>query len=369
MEASRETFVVLPVSQYKQLQNKYEVHLKNITEEERRRRRILISSVLRSTQRLILKNETEGELGGTATTTTTPTSESKMAAQRLNIYLDNNVNMFMDPQRSTAFTGPLYQAAADPTTYYLNEDMTVMINMVEAEDLNTIKESHQENSDASSDTLPSLIPLPANDGFSKEQTLFMINLMRQHIEREGEGLPKTLEELNARLKSAMRSKKHLWRDAADKLSSHFLQSFCPDKVARKWNTLVEAYKKIKDSDKPREKGSIRFKFYAEMDALLQAQNEVVFPVVGTSVGLKVRRPEALGQCNNDTALTPPTSTSTPPTSPPTPPLKRQRVDCELMQFLQDSEEACQRRHEETLAQLRSAQLGFEALMTKLLDKL
>lgn len=39
MEASRETFVVLPVSQYKQLQNKYEVHLKNITEEERRRRR------------------------------------------------------------------------------------------------------------------------------------------------------------------------------------------------------------------------------------------------------------------------------------------------------------------------------------------
>ncbi|KAK7175440.1 hypothetical protein R3I93_002372 [Phoxinus phoxinus] len=362
MEASKETFVVLPVSQYKQLQNKYEVHVKNITEEERRRRRVLISSVLRSTQRLILKNEADGELGETAETTTSPTSESKMAAQHHNIYLDNNVNMFMDPERSTPFTGPLYQTAADPTTYYLNEDMTIMINMVEAEDMHTIKESQQENSDAASNTLPSLIPLPANDGFNKEQTLFLINLMRQHIEREGEGLPKTLEELNARLKSAMRSKKHLWRDAADKLSSHFLQSFCPDKVARKWNTLIEAYKKIKDSNKPREKGSIRFKFYLEMDALLEKQQEVFFPVVGTSVGLKVRRPEALGQCSSDTALT------TPP-SPATPPLKRQRVDCELMQFLQDSEEACQRRHEETLAQLRSAQLGFETLMTKLLDKL
>lgn len=194
--------------------------------------------------------------------------------------------------------------------------------------------------------------------------MFLINLMRQHIEREGEGLPKTLEQLNAQLKSAMRSKKHLWRDAADKLSSHFLQSFCPDKVARKWNTLIEAYKKIKDSNKPREKGSIRFKFYSEMDALLERQQEVVFPVVGTSVGLKVRRPEALGQCSSDTALT-----TASPTSPSTPPLKRQRVDCELMQFLQDSEEACQRRHEETLAQLRSAQQGFETLMTKLLDKL
>lgn len=55
------------------------------------------------------------------------------------VYLDNNVNMFMDPERSTAFTRPLYQTAGDPTTYYLNEDMTIMINMVEAEDLHTIK--------------------------------------------------------------------------------------------------------------------------------------------------------------------------------------------------------------------------------------
>jgi len=47
--------------------------------------------------------------------------------------------MFMDPERSTAFNGPLYQTAADPTTYYMNEDMTIMINMVEAEDLHTVK--------------------------------------------------------------------------------------------------------------------------------------------------------------------------------------------------------------------------------------
>jgi len=57
--------------------------------------RILISSVLRSTQRLILKNEADGELGETAETTTSPTSESKMAAQRLNSTLSETRNVIV----------------------------------------------------------------------------------------------------------------------------------------------------------------------------------------------------------------------------------------------------------------------------------
>ncbi|KAJ3583490.1 hypothetical protein NHX12_017217 [Muraenolepis orangiensis] len=43
------------------------------------------------------------------------------------------------------------------------------------------------------------------------------------------------------------------------------------------------------------KGTMRFQFYVEMDILLGAQHDIVFPVVGTSEeGLEVRRPEALG---------------------------------------------------------------------------
>ncbi|XP_055058678.1 uncharacterized protein [Misgurnus anguillicaudatus] len=480
MDTSKQKFVVLAVEEYKQLKDQYEVHLKNVMEEEKRRRSILISSMLRSTQRL--KTGIEGE------TEATPTSESKMASQPTNVYLDTNMNMFMDAQRSTPFSGPLYQKEADPTTFYLNEDLTFQINVIEAEDLQTITEGCQESIDAGSSAFPSPVPMPANDGFSKDHTLFLINFMREHIESKGEGHPKTLKELNARLKTAKCSKKKLWRDAAEKLTGHFMQSFCPDKVARKWNTLaeaykkiiennkipgkkkirfqfysemddlftgqhdvvfpavstshspvpmpanvafnteqtlflinrmrehieskgeglpktldeliarlkspkgskkafwkdvadmlsthfkesfspdkvtrkwytlVDAYKKIKDSNKTPEKHKIRFQFYSEMDDLLGKQHDVVFPVVGsgTSVGLDVRRPQA-APCQ-----------TTPPTSTPTPPCKRQKVDSELMQYLLDSEEASQRRHEETLAQLKSAQQGFEALMTKLLDKL
>ncbi|XP_065131978.1 uncharacterized protein [Paramisgurnus dabryanus] len=479
MDTSKQKFVVLAVEEYQQLKDQYEVHLKTVMEEERRRRSILISSMLRSTQRL--KTGIEGE------TEATPTSESKMASEATNIYLDTNMNMFMDAQRSTPFPGPLYQKEADPTTFYLNEDLTFQINVIEAEDLQTITEACQENIDAASNALPSPVPMPANDGFSKEHSLFLINFMREHIESKGEGHPKTLNELNARLKSSKCSKKQLWRDAAEKLTGHFMQSFCPDKVARKWSTLAEAYKKINDNKKIQRKKKIRFQFYSEMDDLFKGQHDVVFPAVSTShspvpmpanvafntdqtlflinllrqhiaskgEGLpktlnelfvrlkspkgskkvfwkdvadklsthfkesfsldkvtrkwytlvdaykkikdsnktpgkdKIRfqfysemedllggrhdmvfpvvgrgRPQALESCDCVTA--PPQTT--PPTSTP-PPCKRQKMDSELMQYLLDSEEASQRRHEETLAQLKSAQQGFEALMTKLLDKL
>lgn len=53
------------------------------------------------------------------------------------VYLDRDMNMFKDPEKNTPYPGPLYQKEADPTTYYLNDDLTVTINMVEDEDLKT----------------------------------------------------------------------------------------------------------------------------------------------------------------------------------------------------------------------------------------
>jgi len=50
-------------------------------------------------------------------------------------------------------------------------------------------------------------PLPPNSGFSRAQTLFLIDLMRQHLEGDCRGLPKTLAELNARVKAAKGKKK------------------------------------------------------------------------------------------------------------------------------------------------------------------
>ena len=152
-------------------------------------------------------------------------------------------------------------------------------------------------------------------------------------------------------------------------------------MARKWNTLVDAYKKIKNNNKATGKGAIRFQFFKEMDDLLGGQHDVVFPVVGTSAGLSIRRPEVLGRSGVTAPLAEAASCSSIHTAPtpcttPTQPLKRRRVQDDILQFLRESEEAsqarqeeAQRRHEELLAQLKSAQQGFEGLMGRLIDKL
>ncbi|KAJ3610767.1 hypothetical protein NHX12_022858 [Muraenolepis orangiensis] len=211
---------------------------------------------------------------------------------------------------------------------------------------------------------PVPVPMQGNEGFTTYQTLFLIDLMWQHL--EAEGLPKSLKELNARLKSDKGNKMQLWQATAVKLGCHFSQSFCPDKVAWKWGTLVDSYKRLKDNINSTGKETMRFQFYAEMDSLLGAQHDIVVPVVGTSEeGLEVRRPEALGQCRSVSALSPPRT----PTATPTPPRKRRKVEDEMMQLLRESEEGSQRRHEEFLAQLKSSQQGFESLMSTLLDKL
>lgn len=222
---------------------------------------------------------------------------------------------------------------------------------------------------------PSSSLLPQNDGFNRKQTLFLIDFIRQLVVTD-EGPPKSLQELNARLKTAKSNKKELWKEAAETLEERFRQWFCPARVARKWGTLVDGYKKVKRKSRAAGKRSIRFQYYKEMDELIEEPDEVVIPVVGTAEGLLVWKPElleqSLGAALAGTALSPapdPEQEPTPP-SPVTPsPQKRRRLDEEMLELLQQSEEATQRRHEEMLAQLRSAQEDFKTLMTQLLQKL
>ncbi len=123
-----------------------------------------------------------------------------------------------------------------------------------------------------------------------------------------------------------------------------------------------AYKKVKDNNSSTGKETMRFQFDTEIDDLLGGQQDVVFPVVGTFEGLEVCRPEALGHSSSATAFADATlSPARTPTPTPMPPHKRTWEDNDLMQLLQESEEASWRCHEETLTQLKSSQQDFEAL--------
>ena len=81
---------------------------------------------------------------------------------------------------------------------------------------------------------------------------------------------------------------------AGKLREKFNVTFCPGRVARKWQTVIDGYKAVKDNNSSTGRGAMRFKFFTEMDSLLGGQHDIVFPITGDNDGIVVRRPEVLG---------------------------------------------------------------------------
>ncbi|KAL7406861.1 hypothetical protein ABVT39_027605 [Epinephelus coioides] len=100
---------------------------------------------------------------------------------------------------------------------------------------------------------------------------------------------------------------------AAKLTNHFGVVFGPDKVARKWGTLEESYKRIKDNNRTTGQGTMRFQFYAQMEELLGGHHDVTYPAVGTAQGLEIRRPEDL-RLPDPSSRPPGSSTSLPGSS-------------------------------------------------------
>lgn len=100
-----------------------------------------------------------------------------------------------------------------------------------------------------------------------------------------------------------------------------------------------------------------------MNDILGGHHNVVVPVVGTSAGVDIRRPEVLGPCG---VMVPPTEVSC---STTTRPHKLQREADDIFQILHEWDETSQRHHEELLIQLKLAQQGFEGLMSQLIDNL
>ena len=107
-------------------------------------------------------------------------------------------------------------------------------------------------------------PRPKHENFTKEETLFLIALMKRHLDNDGLGVPDSIEEMNKRLKSVFDSMKVLWKNAAQRLSDRYKLSFCPERVGRKWETLKEGYQMAQE----RGKETTKFQFYSEMDHLL-----------------------------------------------------------------------------------------------------
>nr|XP_055035588.1 uncharacterized protein LOC129423372 [Misgurnus anguillicaudatus] len=178
-------------------------------------------------------------------------------------------------------TQTLYQREGE-STLYMDHDFTIALQIVPPVSVSKA----DENTTAE---------LPQNQGFTRDQTLFLIDLMRQHLMKDDNELPRNLAELNSRIKMSRGKKRSFWQEIAVKLTSQFNQNFDVDKVSRKWTTLEDGYKKAVDNNASTGKGPTKFQFLKEMLELIGGHHDVDFPVIGTAKGFTVRRPEAIKQ--------------------------------------------------------------------------
>lgn len=170
-----------------------------------------------------------------------------------------------------------------------------------------------------------------------------------------------------------------------KPTEQFNVQFDQAKVARKWATLEDAFKKMKDNNKSTGRGVIKFEFYTEMEELFGSNRDVDFPVIGDAMGVQIKKPEALRKDSSRPSSPWPSDVSPQHSSsssrPPSPEAETQSSDAsainsscrkkkksvgqhELLNFLKASEEATQRRHDEILTQMIASQKTLDTLLWK-----
>ena len=109
------------------------------------------------------------------------------------------------------------------------------------------------------------------------------------LEEEGK-MPKDLVQLNNIIKKGREGKKQLFQEIAAAINVKFNTNFTFERVQRKWNTLLDSYKKIKDSTKQTgaegpEPYSGKFRYYQEMDSLMAGRHDIVPVCTGTAAGI------------------------------------------------------------------------------------
>ncbi|CAL8309356.1 unnamed protein product [Boreogadus saida] len=229
-------------------------------------------------------------------------------------------------------------------------------------------------------------PLPVHEGFTKEQTLFLIQQIRLELGGEGPVTVTSFDDLNRRLRSGKKSKKVLWEEMAAKLAGQFGEHFLQEKVCRKWLTLTEGYKKVKENTALTGRGPVRFQFYKEMDEMVvwcdspqspapvdTAPSPAPCPSPSTGLWAPLSGVPSPAQSASAFPPSPASSAASPPPVPaptPTRPVDSSRLrkrkrkadledtrEDELLAYLESSDGAAmaasQTRHEECLSEMKA----------------
>jgi hypothetical protein len=184
--------------------------------------------------------------------------------------------------------------------------------------------------------------------------------MREILTEENE-LPRNMQELNNRLHFGKGKKKHMWEAVTEKLSCDFHEVFEVQKVARRWQSLIDAYKNVKDNNVASGRGTVKFEFYTEMGELIGARHDIAPPVTGTANGIAVHRPAELETEGIRPSV---------PTTPSSARKRKRKSDGEdsLLEYFKESDAAQKEFQTDMLTQMKDSQQSFERMFMAILEK-
>ena len=87
--------------------------------------------------------------------------------------------------------------------------------------------------------------------------------MRDYVGDGGE-MPATLNNLERKIKMGRGNKKAMWTDVAQQLACKFQKSFDVKHVARKWQTLLDGYKKSLASNSSTGRGLTKYAWFKKL---------------------------------------------------------------------------------------------------------
>ena len=220
--------------------------------------------------------------------------------------------------------------------------------------------------------------------WSTAETKNLIALMGDFI-KDNEEMPTTMVELERRIKNGKGKKKNLWKDFAELLSCKFDRTFDFKQVARKWQTLVDGYKKAVDNNKSTGRGPSKFAWFDEMNELIGGRHDINLVVTGTQNGIIIHRPNQVRaenvpeECEEKPSQAVDLTEETTPVSirgqGKMPSRKRKHEEAEdvnmntLLQFFKESEEKSLEIEQKMLRELSELSTNMTSLMKKMIEKM
>ena len=101
--------------------------------------------------------------------------------------------------------------------------------------------------------------------------------------------PKSIAELDRKVRLGRGRKKALWTEISEQLSVKFGKLFQAKHVGRKWQTLVDGYKKAVQNNSTIGQAPSRFAWLKEMEEIIGSRHDVNFTVTATQYGITVHR--------------------------------------------------------------------------------